>query len=46
MKAYAVFGDHPMIPPGALLARFEACLAAKNISENLRVHYKKSVMSG
>jgi integron integrase len=27
--------------PGALLARFETCLAAKNISDNLRVHYKK-----
>jgi len=27
--------------PGAVLARFEACLAAKNISENLRSHYKK-----
>jgi len=27
--------------PGALLARFEVCLAAKNISENLRIHYKK-----
>ncbi len=27
--------------PGALLTRFEACLAAKNISENFRVHYKK-----
>ena len=27
--------------PGAVLARFEACLAAKNISENLRIYYKK-----
>jgi len=26
--------------PGALPARFESCLAVKNISENLRVHYK------
>jgi site-specific recombinase XerD len=42
MKEYPVFGEHLMIQvPGALLARFEACLAAKNISENLRVHYKK-----
>ncbi len=27
--------------PGAVLARFEACLAAKNISKSLRIHYKK-----
>lgn len=27
--------------PGAVLARFESCLAAKNILENLRIHYKK-----
>ncbi len=27
--------------PSAVMANFEACLAAKNISENLRVHYKK-----
>lgn len=26
---------------GAVLARSEACLATKNISENLRDHYKK-----
>lgn len=27
--------------PGAVLVRFEACLAAKNISENICIHYKK-----
>ena len=27
--------------PGTVLARFEACLAAKNVSENIRIHYKK-----
>jgi integron integrase len=36
------FGELPMIQvPGAVLACFEACLTAKNISENLRNHYKK-----
>jgi hypothetical protein len=30
MTGYTVFGEHLMIQvPGALLARFEACLAAK-----------------
>jgi hypothetical protein len=39
MKGKTVFGEHLMIQvPGALLARFEVCLAAKNISENLRIH--------
>ncbi len=27
--------------PGAVLARFEMCLATKNIPEKLRIHYKK-----
>jgi hypothetical protein len=41
MKGYPVFGELLMIQvPGLLLARFEACLAAKNISKNLRLHYK------
>ena len=46
MKGYAVFGDHLMIQVyGAVLARFEACLAAKNISENLRLYSKKWLRS-
>jgi integron integrase len=42
MKGYTFFGELRMIQvPGTVLARFEACLAAKNISENFRIHYKK-----
>ncbi len=43
MKGYTFFGELPMIQvPGAVpAARFEAFLASKNISENLRIHYKK-----
>lgn len=41
MKGYTIFGELHMIQiPGAVLARFEACLASK-MSENLRSHYKK-----
>jgi integron integrase len=42
MEGSTAFGELHMIQvPGAVLARFEACLAAKNISESLRIHYKK-----
>jgi hypothetical protein len=41
MEGYTVYGEQPMLQvPGAVLIRFEACLAAK-MSENLRIHYKK-----
>jgi hypothetical protein len=42
MQGPAVFGELYMIQvQGVVLARFETCLAEKNISENLRIHYKK-----
>jgi integron integrase len=42
MKGYAILGELHMIQvPGAVLAHFEASLAAKKISGNLRIHYKK-----
>jgi hypothetical protein len=42
MEGSTLFGELHMIQvPGAVLARLEACLAAINISENLRIHYKK-----
>jgi hypothetical protein len=39
MKEYTAFGELLMIQvPGAELARFERSPAAKNISENFRIH--------
>ena len=42
MEGYPISGEFPMIPvPTALMARFDECLNAKNISDKYHIHYKK-----